>query len=73
MRHQKILTHTCNLFQGDAYLVEYLLHFLSKFQPVSKEHHDDLLKKFISVLTHRNVTIRNKETYTGTLRKILFL
>lgn len=44
----------------DAFLVEYLLLFLSKIQPVSGETLDVLLNRFIAALAQRCLPIRDR-------------
>ncbi|KAJ8985848.1 hypothetical protein NQ317_006219 [Molorchus minor] len=43
----------------EAFLIEYLLRFLSKIQPISKETQDDLLKRFIAALSKHVVVIND--------------
>lgn len=47
--------------------MEYLLHFLSKIQPLSKEADNNVLKRLLAALTQRSVTIRNKNLYKSKL------
>lgn len=41
----------------EACLIEYLLKFLSKIQPITKQDQDDILKRFIAAFAQQTVTI----------------
>ncbi|XP_050313469.1 protein tyrosine phosphatase domain-containing protein 1-like [Anthonomus grandis grandis] len=49
----------------ESYLIEYLLIFLSKLQPISQEDLQNLLKRFISSLSKQTVTLRGRLAPSG--------
>ncbi|CAH0562649.1 unnamed protein product [Brassicogethes aeneus] len=44
----------------DAYLIEYMLRFLSKVQPISKDDQEKMLKRFIAALAKQSIVINDK-------------
>ncbi|KAJ8955324.1 hypothetical protein NQ318_003417 [Aromia moschata] len=49
----------------DSYLIEYLLRFLNKLQPISKESLEALLKRIVAALSKHIVVINNKVLPSG--------
>lgn len=58
-------------FQEDCYLIEYLLRFLSKLQPISDEEQNNLLKRLLAALSKHLVQIDNNLIPSGNM--ILFI
>ncbi|CAH1103557.1 unnamed protein product [Psylliodes chrysocephalus] len=49
----------------ECYLIEYLLKFFLKIQPVSKENQEDMLKRMIAALSKHSVLINNNAIPSG--------
>lgn len=49
----------------DSYLIEYLLRFISKIQPISKDTQEDLLKRLIAAFSKHCVQINNHTIPSG--------
>lgn len=44
-------------FQETAYLIEYLMRFMSKLQPIPKDMQECILKRFIAAVTKQSIMI----------------
>lgn len=51
----------------ESYLIEYILKFLSKLQPISAESLQDILKRFIASLSKHTVNINSTTVPSGEL------